>query len=82
MQTTSLVKIWLLCVNTETSIYEERDQPQPPIYKRSNTIGRAFRSFIDVNFSKLIKHNSKIFRNSFVCIHYHLSKIQIFEFKF
>ena len=30
--------------------------------------------FIEMNFSKLT-HNNQIFRNDFVCIHYHLCKI-------
>ena len=66
LQTNSFLKIWLLCVNFEkfTSIN------LPYIEKRWAPLdGR----FIGVNFSKLT-HNNQIFRNDFVCNHYHLCK--------
>ena len=38
--------------------------------------GRFINRFIEGNFSKFT-HSNQIFKNDFVCNHYHLSKIQL-----
>ena len=69
---TKFLKIWLLSVNENlTSINKDRDQSESSVWRA--VIGRTL-FFIEVNFSKLTDSN-QIFRNDFVCIHYHLCKI-------
>ena len=64
LQTKSFLKIWLLCANFEkfASINLPSSWALPD--------GR----FIGANFSKLT-HNNQIFRNNFVCDHYHICKL-------
>ena len=70
LQTNSFLKIWLLCINFEKFAYTKPTN-EPTIEKRWALLdGR----FIGVNFSKLT-HNDQIFRNEFVCNHYHLCKL-------
>ena len=65
------LKICGSCV-TFASVNEVRDQLQSGVWR--TVIGHAYSHLIEIYLRKLT-HDKQTFRNDFVCIHYHLSKI-------